>query len=282
MRNLLVLALALPLAACTVGDTTEEPDPGNTNEHPNEGSGSGSAGSGSGDGVSGDITADVTWSGATRIKGSTTIKAGATVTVEPGTTLTFASGAGILVEGTLAVNGTKAATVSLSPEASFWSGIEVTGTYNLTYGLQKGGSIRMRAGSNVTIVDSKLWGASGDYIIANGGNLDMSYSNVGADPGVTDTTHCQLHFNSGVGTIKINNSNINSAPFGLMYYGGVNADFRNNNWFGNGIDVDTQPGAPVSGDFSGSYFDEAPPTPANGSTLTLTNISTTKLVAGPR
>ena len=47
-----------------------------------------------------------------------------------------------------------------------------------------------------------------------------------------------------------------------MFYGGINADFTNNNWFGNQIDVDTQMGRRVSGDFTGSWFDGAPPTAA--------------------
>ena len=212
MRNLqLVLTLGLSLTACTVGDASDPGGGGGADDEHMGGGGSGSgSGSGEGEGIAGDITADATWTGTTRIKGATTIKPGVTVTVEAGTTLNFAGTAGLLVEGTLTVAGTSAAQVNLVPETgSFWSGIEVAGTYNLTYGIQRGGAIRTRGAGTVTAVDSKMWGASGDFIIAGGGTITIDHSNVGAEPGTTDTTHCQLHFNSGVGAIKITNSNIN-------------------------------------------------------------------------
>ena len=68
-----------------------------------------------------------------------------------------------------------------------------------------------------------------------------------------------------------------------MFYGGTNADFKNNNWFGNTKDVDTSAG--VQGDFSGSWFEDPAPPPAGngGATLILTGLSATRLLtAGPR
>ena len=112
----------------------------------------------------------------------------------------------------------------------------------------------------------------------------MSYSQIGVGPGETDTTHCNLHFGGTMpNTIKVTRSDINGAPYGLMFYAGTNANFTNNNWYGNQIDVDTSAG--VQGDFSGSWFENgAPPAQGNGgATLVLNGISNTRLTdAGPR
>jgi hypothetical protein len=280
MRNLLVLTLALPLVACTVGD---DPGPSGGDDVPGDEHGTGDGdggGDGTGEGISGNITADTTWTGTVRIKGATTIAAGVTVTVDPGTTLNFANTTRIQVDGTLAIAGTAAAKVNLQAEAgaTYYGGFTVNGTLDMAYAVFKGGAISMNTGAMVTITDSKMWGAGGDYVIMNGGTLDMSYSQVGADPGVTDTTHCNLHFNAG--TISVTRSNINGAPYGLMFYGGTGAIFTNNNWFDNPKDIDATAG--VSGDFSGSWFDKGQPA-TGGADLTFNNLAPARLTdAGPR
>ncbi|MDQ3370144.1 MAG: hypothetical protein M3680_32400 [Myxococcota bacterium] len=279
MRNLLVLSLALTLGGCTVGldavgggeeMTGDEHDTGEDEPAP-----------GTGEGIGGAITADTTWSGTVRIKGVTTIAPGVTVTIAPGTTVNFANSTRIQVDGTLAIDGTAAAKVNLQAEAgaTYYSGFLINGTLTMAYTVFKGGAMTINASSNVTISDSKMWGAGGDYVIMNGGTFSMTYSQIGADPGVPDTTHCNLHLNGG--TISVTRSNINGAPYGLMLYGGNNAVFTNNNWFDNPKDVETSPG--VSGDFSGSYFQKGPPAAVGGATLTYTNLAPAKLTdAGPR
>jgi hypothetical protein len=92
-----------------------------------------------------------------------------------------------------------------------------------------------------------------------GGSLDMSYSQLGLELGQRDTTHCDLHV-SGAVTIKITHSTISTASYGIMFYGGSNAIFTHNNWFGNGIDVETNPAYPVTGDFSEGFFAAGAPT----------------------
>jgi len=75
----------------------------------------------------------------------------------------------------------------------------------------------------------------------------------------SDTTHCNMHFNAG-STIKVSHTNITNTPatnpsaptFGIMFYGGQNADFTYDNWVSNSTNVDPQPG--VTGDFSNDYF----------------------------
>ncbi|HLL21718.1 MAG TPA: hypothetical protein VK427_06290, partial [Kofleriaceae bacterium] len=97
----------------------------------------------------------------------------------------------------------------------------------------------------------------------------------------TDSTHCNLHINAA-SSITVTNSNINGAPYGLMFYGGVNANFQTNNWYGaSDTDVATQAG--VSGNFSGGWFEKGAPVAGPGATLTANNLSPTKLTAvGPR
>ncbi len=280
MRNLLVFALALPLVSCTVGDEpggSGDDLPGDEHDTGEDDGG----GTGTGEGIAGNITADTTWSGSVRIKGATTIDAGVTVTVAPGTTLSFADTTRIQIDGTLNIEGTAAGKVNLQAEAgaTYYSGFGVNGTLTMSYAVFKGGAITLNTGATATITDTKMWGAGGDYLIMNGGTLDMTYSQVGADPGVTDSTHCNLHFSGG--TIKVTRSNINGAPFGLMFYGGTNAIFTNNNWYDSPMkDVDAVAG--VSGDFSGSWFQKGQPV-SGGANLTFNNLAPAKLVdAGPR
>jgi hypothetical protein len=153
----------------------------------------------------------------------------------------------------------------------------------MTYAVMKGGALVTAAGSTSTITDTKMWGASGDLLIMNGGTVTMTYSQIGADPADgPDRTHCNIHTGGNANTISITKSNINSVPYGLMLYGGQNAILTGNNWYNNSTaDVDTQPG--VSGDLSGSWFDGAPPVAGAGATLTLLNLAAAKLAdAGVR
>ena len=282
MRNILAVALAIPLFACTVGSETDPPSNDDGDEHmdenpmPNPGDTLG--------GVSGTIQADTTWSGTTRIKAETIIPTGVTVTVPAGATLNFANSATIKVQGTLKIEGTSAAKVNVQsePGATYWGPISVAGTVDIKYGSFTGGAIYTTAASaNLIITDTKMFRAGGDYIIMNGGSINMTYSQIGAGPGETDSTHCNLHINSA-SSIVITNSNINNAPYGLMFYGGVNANFQTNNWYGAATkDVDTASG--VSGNFSGGWFEKGAPQAGPGATLTANNLSATRLTnVGPR
>ena len=286
MRNLLSFALCLPLAACVIGSN----DPGGTTGD-DDGNNNGS--NNPDPAITGLITSDATWSGVVRIgianNTPTRIEAGVTVTVSPGTELKFVAGAGLEIRGTLKIQGTSAAKVQLHPETgNFFGGLTVVGaptagTLELTYAVMKGGAIMTSAGSTSTITDTKMFGASGDLLIMNGGTVNMMYSQIGADPtDGADGTHCNIHTGGTANTINITRSNINGVPYGLMLYGGQNATLTNNNWYGNTTaDVDTQPG--VSADLSGSWFDGLPPVAGTGATLTLANLAAAKLAdAGVR
>lgn len=281
MRKLLLLALCLPLVACVIGSndpggTTGDDDGSDDPNNPPAGT------------ITGLITADATWTGVVRIgianNTPTRIEPGVTVTVSPGAELKFLSGAGLEIRGTLKIQGTSAGKVQLSPETgSFFGGLTVVGaptagTLEMTYAVMKGGAISTSAGSTSTIIDSKMFGASGDLLIMNGGTVTMSYSQIGADPADgPDGTHCNIHTGGNANTISITRSNINGVPYGLMLYGGQNAILTNNNWYGNTTaDVDTQPG--VSADLSGSWFDGPAPVAGSGATLTLLNQAAAKLL----
>jgi hypothetical protein len=139
-------------------------------------------------------------------------------------------------------------------------------------------------GSTVTLRDTKLYKVSGDFLIMNGGSLDVEYSQIGPSPGELDTTHCQLHFNAAT-SIKVTHSIISGAPYNLMFYGGQLADFKSNNWLvggaTGGTDVATQPG--VTGDFSLGYFERGAPIAGAGATITANNLAAAPLAdAGVR
>lgn len=265
-----LLAIVLLLAACDIGS---EPTKGD--EHVDAAPVP----------VTGRITSDTTWMGAMKLTGVTEIAPMVTVTVMPGTTLEFAQGAGIRIEGALLASGVSGGPIIGKAEAgaTYWGPIEINnGLARLTYVNFTGGSIITNGPlATVEIVDSKMWKAGGDYVVMNGGSLNMQYSQLGPDEGEDDTTHCQLHINSST-TVSVFRNNIAGAPFGLMFYGGVGSSFQLNNWYGNMTkDVDTQSG--VEGNFSYSWFEKGPPVAGPGATLTLENLATERISqAGPR
>lgn len=284
MRKLLSIALCLPLAACVIGD--ENPGTGGDDD-PGNGS---NGGNNNGDGaITGLIAADASWSGTVLIgydRSTTRIEPGVTVTAAPGTIIKFKSGAGLDIRGTLRLQGTKAETVRVQPATgdnafSLMLGAAPTaGKLEMTYVVMDRGAIQTNAGSTATITDSKMYRAAGDLLIMNGGTVNMTYSQIGPDPGQTDTTHCQIH-TGGAANITITRSNINGAPYGMMFYGGQNAVLTNNNWYTNEIDLSTEPG--VTGDVSGSWFDGNAPVAGGGATITAANLSAAKLTdAGVR
>jgi hypothetical protein len=279
MKKVLLLA-ALLLPACVVGSDGQTPPGGDDDTEP------GPIDPTDPDGISGNITTDTTLTGVVRFAGATTIDPGVTVTVAEGATLNFAAASNLAIKGTLNVAGTKASPVTIQPDpdgatpASFFGGFNVSGTLTMNYGVQRGGSIVTVAGGSATITDSKMFNAAGDFLIMNGGTVNVTYSQIGADAGTTDTTHCNLHFGGSGNMITLTNNNIIGTPFGLMFYGGQLANFQNNNWEENAVAsadwIDSQPG--VSGDFSGGFFSAGVPTPKAGATFTIDNPSATKLL----
>lgn len=278
MNKALAAVLALPLAACVVGDsgTTGPGDPGNPGGS-NTGSNTGSN-PGGGDGVSGHITSNTTWSGTVSITGNVIIDSGVTVTVAAGAEVDVAAAAGITVTGTLDIQGTAASRAVIKPASgTSFQAISVPGTVTAAFASVNGATWEISGGS-VTMTDSKVWGAPGDLLVMNGGTINVTYSNIG--DATSDTTHCNMHFGgTTTNNITIEHDNIVARPYGLMFYSGTNSDFKNNNW-NNQIDI--EPGVSgVTGDASGSYFMKGQPSGTTG--ITYGTLSATALTdAGPR
>jgi hypothetical protein len=246
MKNLLLLAVGLSVVG-SLGGCVAEVDEGEGTDEPGPGSGSGSGE------LMGSITQSGAWSGVVTFKGPTTIEAGVTITVAPGSTLSFQGSSSLTVKGTLDVQGTSAGKVNLKPATGkFFGGLTNAGTLKLAYAVQQGGGLYTQNGSTTTITDTQLSGVQGDFLVMSGGNLTMTHSQVGVP---SDTTHCQLHFNGGTATIT--KSNIVGAPYGFMLYGG-SGTYTENNWFGNSTQIDSTTAA--TGDFSRSWFDRGAPT----------------------
>ncbi|HEY4243958.1 MAG TPA: hypothetical protein VGM88_29290 [Kofleriaceae bacterium] len=282
MSRLALFASVLALAACSVGSDSRPPGTGDDTG----GGGDDGSGSDTGNNISGHITSDVTWSGASAIVGDTTIDAGVTVTMMPGTTLTIVTAAKVVVNGTLDVAGTAASKVHIGPATTLgghFDNIAVTtgAQLTMTFGVQEGGGIETTGSGKVTITDSQLDKSGSDWLVMNGGTIDVEYSNIGLDEGLTDTTHCDLHIGGGGNTIKFEHNNVSTSQYGIMFYGGTSEDFQHDNWFANTHDIDTEPG--VQGDFSGGWFEAGTPTAGAGAQLTLDTLSDTKLDdCGPR
>jgi hypothetical protein len=87
--------------------------------------------------VSGSLTASGTWSDGILLTGDTTIEAGVTITVSPGTEIHGNTGVRLFVNGTLDVQGTDAQNVTFAAAAGAptWAGIRVEagGTLSMTY-----------------------------------------------------------------------------------------------------------------------------------------------------
>lgn len=268
MNKLVGLALSLPLVACIGGSGSEPGD------DPPGGGGSTSKPD--------HITTDTTWTGAIALARPMTVDRGVTLTIAPGTTVSFAPGTAIRVEGIVDVQGTKASPVQLSPAAAgghhYGFSIPANGELKMTYGIQVGGGISV-SGGKLTVSDTRMSQASGDFLVVGSGTVDISYSAIGLETD-TDTSHCDMHF-GGDATIRVTHSNISTSQYGLMLYGGTGVELTYNNWFKNPIQIDTSPG--VSGDVSFGWFDENAPSSAGGATIIATSLSPTRLTdAGPR
>jgi len=278
MNKLLVLALSVPLVACVIGDA--DSTGAGTGDDTGHEPGNGSAPTD----LYQHITASTTWTGSFDVTKNTKIDPGVTVTVAPGTVVKLASQTSLTIAGVLDVQGSKAAPVQIQSavDGQYHYGVSVGlgGELKMTYGVQTGGGITVDGGK-ATVTDSRMSHSSGDFLVIDAGTLVVSYSSIGLEPGVADTTHCDLHFGGTGTTIKINHTNISTSTYGLMLYGGNGVDLTSNNWFSNTTQVDTQAGA--SGDLSNGWFDKGLPTAGAGATLTINTPAATRLLdAGPR
>jgi len=118
--------------------------------------------------------------------------------------------------------------------------------------------------------------SQGDFLVEDGGTVDVEFSNLGAEDGTN--SHCNIHINS-VSSFTFTHSNNAGSTFGLMLYGGSNTDFTHDNWLSN--DTDIEPGASGTGDFDEGYFPSGQPAGVQGSSFA--NLSSSRLSdVGPR
>ncbi len=106
--------------------------------------------------VSGSIDNDTVWAGRVLVLQAVTVKAGARLTVMPGTEVLFARGAGLEVSGVLAAVGTPDNLIRFGsaepvPSRAAWSGIVLAGTGEnavlRSVAVSDAGSIRVQGGS---------------------------------------------------------------------------------------------------------------------------------------
>ncbi|HEU4726242.1 MAG TPA: hypothetical protein VFT22_00065 [Kofleriaceae bacterium] len=262
MDKLLAL-LTLPLLGCVVGPESTSGDTGGPGSEETALH------------ISGDTNAGMAY----QVDKLTVVDAGATLTIPAGATISFAANTSIDVRGTVKVEGTKSSPVHVSPvhpgEHHYGFTVSTGGALVMSYGIQVGGGITDNGGT-VTVTDSQMSQASGDFLVVGAGTVDVSYSAIGLEPGAgTDTTHCDLHFGGTGLTVKVTHSNISTSSFGLMLYGGTGIDLTYDNWFSNTTHIDTAPG--VSGDVSHGWFEKTIPKAGPGATLTANNLATERL-----
>lgn len=231
--------------------------------------------------VSGDITADTTWTGTVRVHVPISIAAGVTLTVAAGTTVQVAASASLTDSGTIDVMGTKAAPVTwVGLATDDWLGLSVPtgGAFTMTYGEWTGGNIVVSGGS-FSATDSRLSQVTGDLLTASAGTITVLYSWLGLATGMADTTHCDMHFEGASNpTISVTHTNVSTSVYGVMFLTGTNEDFTSDNWFSNTNQVELT--SAVTGDFSNGWFDQDP---VSGTGITANNLSPTMITdAGPR
>ena len=222
-----------------------------------------------------------------------TVAQGVTLTISPGTTVNVAEGVNINVLGTLSAVGAAGNPIKILPASGSMhfgaseSGVivgdgTVAATLTYSYVEQFGAGILVQNASTATISDTYMAQASGDFLVAGsttttGATITAKYVQIGTYnlTGMTDTTHCDTHFNGG--NLTVVHSITSTSSYGTMFYGGQNAKFTYDNWLNTtGTNVDITAGQ-VTGDFSYGYFDGTPVPSAAG--ITDTNLSTTMLVA---
>jgi len=236
--------------------------------------------------VSGPVAASDAWSGTVNITADTVVNPGVTITVQPGTTINVGSQPAltIFVKGVFDIEGTSAEKVVVQPSVANgrWNRFVVVAGGRLTahHLVMSGGGFNL-VGGTVALIDSAMSRSSGD-LLEGSGSIDVEYSSIGLEPGNADSTHCDMHFNPGPNQLRVTHSNISTAVYGMMFYGGSGADFTYDNWFSNQINVETLAQFPVSGNFSNGWFSRGAP---SGRGITIQNLSGVRLPvgqAGPR
>jgi hypothetical protein len=306
----LILALVLPLAACTVGGAPGDDSPGDDVAP---------------DVLAGSVAMDRTITGSVTLLNDTTIEAGVTLTVSAGSVIEATTGKKISVKGTLVISGAAGSEVMIAPPSGggAWAGFvaETGGVVNIAYvegtdvanflysktgstatidhvnligiakAVQAEGTVTITKSSfegvsginvlstaNVNVSDTSFIGTAGDTVVQTGGTLVLDHVNVGNTS--TNNDHCAMHLNAG-SDITVSYSNISDTTVGLMIGGTDGASFMWNNFANEtnleDISVDTPN---TNGVFDHNYITG---TPATIPGITITNPEAAAVPdAGPR
>lgn len=183
MRTLLPLSWLLLVAGCPAPTPTEdagtEADTGGSGLDAGTDAGQDAPLADAGpemDVAAGDVSGS--WCGAIHVTGAVTVPTGETLTVCAGSIIRFDATAELTVQGTLVLDGTAAARVTLRSD-DVWPGLNVSGSVQATFSdvTQATRCVLGTATSTISFEDSTLVaaGASGPVArLANGGRFDRS------------------------------------------------------------------------------------------------------------
>jgi hypothetical protein len=256
----LILALVLPLAACTVGGTGDDmnPPPGDDTAPTT---------------LAGSVSTDTMVSGPVTLLNDTTVEAGVTLTIAAGTVLDAQTAKKISVKGTLLIQGVAGQEVQIAPATGgAWAGfvVETGGSADIAYvtghdvanflysksgstatidhvtmtnagkatqvegmvtitksSFQGNTGINVLTTGNISATDSTFQGTSGDTIVQTGGTLVLDHIAVGSSS--TGNDHCAMHINAG-SDVTVSYSNIMDTTVGLMIGGTDGASYSYNNF----------------------------------------------------
>ncbi len=276
--------------------------------------------------ISGPVTTSQTWSGTVQLIGDADIVAGVTITIAAGTAFIGAEDAVLQVHGTLSIDGTNQAPVSMEAASGSWGGIVVesggratilyaTGSNVATLLTTNAGAlsclldtaafsdfgqavdassevtiqtstfenmgvnaVEVKAGASVTITDTVIWGGPGDLVIVSGGQLTMSYCDIGSASG---SQHGDIFVSSStINGVNVSYSNLTVAVDAVSIGNSTNATFQFNNFINNDTDV-VDLGSNTAINMPNNYWDSGAPT--LGAAFSISSPAATPILdAGPR
>ena len=126
------------------------------------------------------------WCGSVDVMADVTVPAGATLTVCAGANVRFAAGVRMTVNGTLAMPGLAALPITLDASGT-WDGLSIVGNVEgaFVHIAHANQAIAGRAGSIITLNDSRITDSAATLSLANGGTFDRTTITGGTTVAIT-------------------------------------------------------------------------------------------------